>query len=86
MSKLAIPSAPSPSPPSTPPRHHTELPTIPLAVRSLKRQADQLWYSDVNSPTYKQKFRTFVLRSLAQAQDGVQAKGDYENIQTAERE
>ncbi|KAF8251780.1 DDE-domain-containing protein, partial [Wilcoxina mikolae CBS 423.85] len=50
----------TPSPPSTPPRTtgstSTEIPTILLTIRSLKRQADQIWNSNTESPTFKQDF------------------------------
>ena len=40
------------SPPSTPPPATPELPTVPLTIRSLKRQASELWnYSDPTGPT-----------------------------------
>ena len=41
---------------------------------------------DADSPSYKQIFHKFVLGSLAQAQDGTQAKEDHKSTRTAERE
>ena len=83
-------STSSPSPPSTPPSRHrttdSELPTTPLTIRSLKRQADQLWHSDVNSPTFKQRLHTFISGSLKLAQAAAQAREILGNTLTAERE
>lgn len=81
----------SPSPPSTPPPRPSrcttgsELPTTPLTVRSLKRQADQLWHSDVNSPTFKQRLHTFISGSLKLAQDAAQPREILEHTLTAEK-
>ena len=67
---LSILPATTPSPPSTPPPADCtpELPTVPLTIRSLKRQANELWdYPDPTSPTYRQRLHTYFTGSLAQA-------------------
>ena len=79
--------AATPSPPSTPPPADStpELPTVSLTIRSLKRQADELWnYSDPTSPTYRQRLHTYLTGSLAQAQIAAQAVGDLAHTEAAQ--
>ena len=71
--------AATPSPPSTPPPANctSEPPTVPLTIRSLKRQANELWnYSDPTSPTHRQRLHTYLTGNLAQAQIVAQAVED----------
>ena len=72
LRKLVVPSTPSPSPPSTPSRHHTELPTVPLTIRPLKRQADQLWYKP---PVYTKGRCSSCFRVLARPSFGRSRQG-----------
>ena len=78
----ATPSLPSTLPPadSTP-----ELPTVPLTIRSLKRQANEIWdYRDPTSPTYRQRLHTYFIGSLAQAQARAQATEDLAHTEAAQ--
>ena len=82
LSKLP---ATTPSPPSTPPPATPELPTVPLTIRSLKRQANELWnYSDPTSPTYRERLHTYFTGSLAQAQTGAQAVEELARTEAAQ--
>ena len=81
-----LPAA-TPSPPSSPPPADStpELPTVPLTIRSLKRQANELWnYSDPTSPTYRQRLHTYLTGSLAQTQIAAQAVGDLAHTEAAQ--
>ena len=82
LSKLPA-TTPSPSPP--PPAAAPKLPTVPLTIRSLKRQANELWnYSDPTSPTYRQRLHTYLTGSLAQAQTGAQVAEDLARTEAAQ--
>ena len=85
LSKLPR-AATTPSPPSTPPANHTpELSTVPLSIRSFKRQANELWeYSDPTSPTFRKRLHTYLTGSIAQAQTGVQVAEDLERTEAAQ--
>ncbi|PWW79745.1 hypothetical protein C7212DRAFT_157020 [Tuber magnatum] len=58
--------------------------TIPHTVCSLKCQADSLWHSNSDSPSFKHSLNCFIKGSIAQAHVGAQAQEDLEHTQAAE--
>ena len=65
---------------------HSELPTVPLSIRSLKRQANELWeYSDPTSPTFRQSLHTYLTGSFTQAHTGAQLADDLARTEASQQ-